>query len=181
MPNHCLAYFRFLIFSELSKCKDGYHGSSCIETCPASCKKNCYHTNGDCKSCDDVTMGGKKCDQPCSKFCLKGQCHQLNMTCRGCEQKRYGFKCENNCTGSDRDCSQYFDGVNCLDGYYGIGSVCPHRCSPHCSTTYCEKNTGRCRCSNGRYEKDCRPGKSKQSQHSTRCYTQRWRAQLHVK
>jgi len=119
-----------------TKCKVGFYGDDCGQSCPEDCLTGCDQDSGECFgctdglcgfSCDDECTNGlklcKSCDQGCGKCtsCLKGT-YDLDSNC--------GELCGNcadfDCDDRDGECSG-----QCLQGWSGM--KCDTPCSASCS------------------------------------------------
>ncbi|WAR24546.1 hypothetical protein MAR_038215, partial [Mya arenaria] len=140
----------------LGKCKPGYFGQYCEETCSKEClKKACNKSSGICKDCTRTYLEG--CTQECGQGCREKdgfpRCDRKSGKClNGCVFNHYGNFCNVSCRNCKRNSSVVLCDSNgvclygCENGYWD--KKCNSKCSANCeSNAYenrCNSSTGEC-------------------------------------
>ena len=144
-----------------------FFGEICNKSC-ANCpgKDGLCDINGICDDnktlCDDDTLTGANCNEPCKDLYPNGYCQRCNREgkCTECSNKRFhGDNCSLGCEDcSDTGCNiqGYCHEFKCKNSTFGLGCEHPCTCESNSDDTDCGKFGGQClSCKFGYYGKTC--------------------------
>ncbi|XP_052778033.1 low-density lipoprotein receptor-related protein 1-like [Mya arenaria] len=140
----------------LRKCRPGYFGQFCEETCSKDClNRTCNISSGICKDCSRTYLEGctLECGQGCREKDGFPQCDRQTGKClNGCVLNHYGNYCNVLCRNCKRNSSVVLCDSNgvclygCENGFWD--EKCNSKCSANCkSDAYenrCNSSTGEC-------------------------------------
>ena len=99
-------------------CSDSWYliGSKC-EKCP----QNCVSCKSDekCFQCQDNLFYGVTCNLTCDSACINKTCDIRGNCIHGCEKKKYGRKCDQDCPTKCKTCRSSSICLTCEDGFDG--------------------------------------------------------------
>ncbi|XP_052763973.1 multiple epidermal growth factor-like domains protein 10 isoform X2 [Mya arenaria] len=116
--------------AETGKCINGcavsYWGDQCNLKCNSNCA-SCQQDAGICYSCNNHTVHGLYCSEPCVSACFERQCEQRTGHCLlGCNGDFFGNMCQTSCpehcqhTGTKAICNNEGDCLNgCIHDFEG--------------------------------------------------------------
>ena len=132
------------------KCEEKYYltRDNICESCSTNCKDSlCEDYSGKCYSCASFHTYGERCEQDCSKFCVREDGEQ---TCER-EEGECIYGCVSTGNFSNPQCSQ------CTKGYFPQEEGCTTQCSENClPRESCNPINGECpQCINGYWSSNC--------------------------
>ncbi|XP_065922105.1 uncharacterized protein [Magallana gigas] len=126
------------------QCSDKWY---LMETDCFECPKNCSSCMSDeeCLECKNNFYHGKTCNSTCNTACINKTCDMTGYCKEGCEDGRYGVRCDQNCLEHCKTCHNSTMCLQCEDGYFGEScQMCPEyckKCENYSTCTQCK--TGR--------------------------------------
>nr|XP_034313988.1 multiple epidermal growth factor-like domains protein 10 [Crassostrea gigas] len=99
-----------------------------METNCFECPKNCSSCMSDeeCLECKNNFYHGKTCNSTCNTACINKTCDMTGYCKEGCEDGRYGVRCDQNCLEHCKTCHNSTTCLQCEDGYFGEScQMCP--------------------------------------------------------
>lgn len=91
-------------------------GSTCFE-CPDYCSS--CSSNLKCLECKTKRFYGDTCNLICNKDCLNRTCDISGQCVHGCDDGKYGSRCDQDCPSRCRACHNSSVCLECEDGYFG--------------------------------------------------------------
>lgn len=85
------------------------------------CPQNCVSCKSDekCFQCESNLFFGETCNFTCDRACIKKTCDITGNCIHGCEKKKYGRKCDQNCPTKCKTCRNSSNCLTCEDGFDG--------------------------------------------------------------
>ena len=100
------------------RCSDSSYlkGSKCHK-----CPQNCVSCKSDeiCFKCDDNLFHGVTCNLTCDNACLNKTCDITGNCIHGCEKKKYGSNCNQDCPTECKTCRSSSVCLTCENGFDG--------------------------------------------------------------
>ena len=127
-PKNCLESCTGTL--KCDRCKPGYFGDRCQNTCSPHCNEECNRNNGTCQC--KVGYAGTPC-QECPVNCESG-CDS-SFRCQSCKPGFYGDSCNTTCPAGCKngDCKKEGGCSPCKEGYAGPWcEPCPENCFDGC-------------------------------------------------
>nr|XP_022315868.1 cell death abnormality protein 1-like [Crassostrea virginica] len=97
-------------------CFDSYYleGSKCYK-----CPQNCVSCKSDekCFQCEDTFFHGVTCNLTCDIACINKTCDIAGHCIHGCEKKKYGSNCNQDCPTECKTCRNSSVCLTCEDGF----------------------------------------------------------------
>lgn len=98
------------------RCSDSSYlkGSKCHK-----CPQNCVSCKSDeiCFKCEDNLFHGVTCNLTCDNACLNKTCDITGNCIHGCEKKKYGSNCNQDCPTECKTCRSSSFCLTCEDGF----------------------------------------------------------------
>nr|XP_022315863.1 uncharacterized protein LOC111119719 [Crassostrea virginica] len=85
------------------------------------CPQNCISCKSDekCFQCEKNMFHGETCKSTCDRACINNTCDLTGNCIYGCEKKKYGRECDQDCPIECKTCQNSSHCLTCEDGYEG--------------------------------------------------------------
>lgn len=101
-----------------SACNNGSYGDFCDQKCFGDCS-SCL-SDVECMECKNDLYYGKTCNLPCNTACINKTCDIAGYCKEGCEDGKYGDRCDQDCLKHCISCQNSTMCLECEPGYFGI-------------------------------------------------------------
>ena len=85
------------------------------------CPQHCISCKSDeiCFQCESNLFYGETCNFTCDRACINKTCDMSGNCIHGCEKKKYGKKCDQDCPTKCKTCRNSSMCLTCEDGFDG--------------------------------------------------------------
>lgn len=101
-----------------SACNNGSYGDYCDQKCFGDCS-SCL-SDVECMKCKNDLYYGKTCNLTCNTACINKTCDIAGYCKGGCEDGKYGDRCDQDCLKHCISCQNLTMCLECEPGYFGI-------------------------------------------------------------
>ncbi|XP_056018306.1 multiple epidermal growth factor-like domains protein 10 [Ostrea edulis] len=101
------------------RCADSWflNGSQCFK-CPENCSS--CESETQCTMCSNDVSYGKTCNIPCSGDCINKICNMTGNCLHGCNNSKYGIRCDKDCVEGCIVCNDAFNCSTCEEGWLSL-------------------------------------------------------------